>query len=145
MEKKNIKIGFICVHNSCRSQMAEAIAKSKGFAGYEFYSAGTEKKDKINEDAVEIIKELYGIDMEVDQTPKLLNDVPDLDVVVTMGCNVKCPYLASNHREDWGIDDPTALGKEEFVKTVDIIEEKLNNLITRIDNKTITIKREEVE
>ena len=125
------KVAFICVHNSCRSQMAEALGKH--FAGelLEFYSAGTEVKDQINQDAVRIIKQLYSIDMELEQHPKLLSDLPPLDIVVTMGCNVQCPYLPCKHREDWGLDDPTGKGDQAFIETARIIEEKINDLKVR--------------
>ena len=127
------KVAFICVHNSCRSQMAEAI--SKIFAGdvYEAYSAGTETKDRINQDAVKIIKELYNVDMEESQSSKLIDTLPAVDIVITMGCNVDCPWLPSRHREDWGLDDPSGLSKEEFIKTAKIIEEKVLDLKERIN------------
>jgi len=94
------RVAFICVHNSCRSQMAEALGKH--FAGdvFESYSAGTEIKDRINPDAVRLMKQLYGIDMEATQRPKLLQDISPVDVVITMGCNVECPYLPCKRRED---------------------------------------------
>ena len=88
-----LKVGFICVHNSCRSQIAEALGKKIGENVFESYSAGTEVKPKINQDAVRIMKELYSIDMEESQKSKLLSDIPELDIVITMGCNVNCPYL----------------------------------------------------
>ncbi|MFA6935284.1 MAG: arsenate reductase ArsC [Sphaerochaetaceae bacterium] len=95
------KVAFICVHNSCRSQIAEALGKRFGSDQYEFYSAGTQLKSQINQDAVRMMKALYGIDMENDQHPKLLSAIPSVDIVVTMGCNVACPNLACEHREDW--------------------------------------------
>jgi arsenate reductase (thioredoxin) len=128
------KVAFICVHNSCRSQMAEAIAKLKASEVFEAYSAGTETKDRINQDAVAIIKELYNVDMEQSQNSKLIGTLPQIDVVVTMGCNVDCPYLPSKHREDWGLDDPTGKPKEEFINTAKTIEEKVLNLAERIKN-----------
>jgi arsenate reductase len=102
-----LKVAFICVHNSCRSQIAEALGKH--FAGdiFESYSAGTETKPQINQDAVRLMKELYDIDMEKTQHSKLLDEIPPVDIVITMGCNVECPYLPCKHREDWGLDDPT--------------------------------------
>lgn len=80
--------------------MAEALGKH--FAGdvFESYSAGTEIKDRINPDAVRLMKQLYGIDMEATQRPKLLQDISPVDVVITMGCNVECPYLPCKRRED---------------------------------------------
>lgn len=87
------KVAFICVHNSCRSQIAEALGKRFAADVMECYSAGTELKDRINPDAVRLMKQLYGIDMELDQRPKLLSELPPVDIVVTMGCNVDCPYI----------------------------------------------------
>jgi arsenate reductase len=130
MEKP--KVAFICVHNSCRSQMAEAIAKLKAADVFEAYSAGTETKPRINPDAVAVIKRLYGADMEQTQRPKLLSDIPPVDVVVTMGCNVACPYLPCRHREDWGLDDPTGKEAEEFERTALIIERKIGELKDKI-------------
>ncbi len=122
------KVAFICVNNSCRSQIAEALCKH--FAGevLESYSAGTEIKPQINQDAVRLMKELYGIDMEKTQYSKLLSDIPSVDIVVTMGCNVQCPFLPCEHREDWGLDDPTGKSDEEFIKIIKIIEAKVKGL-----------------
>ena len=96
------KVAFICVHNSCRSQIAEALGKYLASDVFESYSAGTETVPQINQDAVRLIKQLYGIDMEQTQYSKLLNELPPVDIVITMGCNVACPYLPCKHREDWG-------------------------------------------
>ena len=126
-----IKIAFICVHNSCRSQIAEALCRH--FAGdvFECYSAGTETKPQINQDAVRLMKQLYHIDMEGTQYSKLLSDIPPVDVVVTMGCNVECPFLPCKHREDWGLDDPTGKSDEEFIKIINQIKEKVLELKNR--------------
>lgn len=137
MMSEKIKVAFVCVHNSCRSQMAEAISKQLASDVFEAYSAGTETKPQINQDAVEIIKEQYGVDMNVSQKSKLISDIPPVDIVITMGCNVNCPYLPSKHREDWGLDDPTGKSKEEFLKTAKLITENIENLKERIINKKI--------
>ena len=126
------KVAFICTHNSCRSQMAEAISKKLASDVFDAYSAGTEIKETINQDAVRVIQRIYGINMTVSQRPKLLSELPPVDIVVTMGCGVQCPYLPCKHREDWGLDDPTGKTEDEFVKTAKIIEEKINDLIGRI-------------
>ena len=132
------KVAFICVHNSCRSQMAEALGKSLASDTFDSYSAGTETKPQINQDAVRIIKELYQIDMEKTQHSKLLEELPEgIDVVITMGCNVECPYLPSKHREDWGLDDPSGKADEEFIKTAKTIEKMILDLKMRIENKTL--------
>lgn len=133
------KIGFICVHNSCRSQMAEAITKLIGSDVLEPYSAGTETKDHINHDAVRIIKERYGIDMRESQQSKTLDAIPQCDIVVTMGCNVDCPWIPSKHREDWVLDDPTGKGDIAFKHTVNEIESKIKDLIQRIESGEISV------
>ncbi|MDO0823819.1 arsenate reductase ArsC [Desulfosporosinus nitroreducens] len=131
---QKIKVAYICVHNSCRSQMAEAISKLMAADNVEAYSAGTEIKPQINQDAVEVIKEIYGVDMNTTQRSKLLSDIPPVDVVITMGCNVKCPILPCKYREDWGLDDPTGKDKHEFIKTAQIIEQKVMDLKNRIND-----------
>ncbi|NLP17290.1 MAG: arsenate reductase ArsC [Clostridiales bacterium] len=132
--KNKPKVAFICVHNSCRSQIAEALGKH--FAGdiFESYSAGTETKPQINQDAVRLMKELYGIDMEATQYSKLIDEIPSVDIVITMGCNVKCPYLSCRHREDWGLDDPTGKSDEEFKKVINVIETKITELRDRLQS-----------
>lgn len=127
-----LKVAFVCVHNSCRSQMAEALGKHLASEVFESYSAGTELRPQINQDAVRIIKDLHGIDMNETQRSKLLSDIPKVDVVITMGCNVQCPSLPCKHREDWGLEDPSGKADEEFIKTAKLIKEKVVNLRERI-------------
>ncbi len=134
------KVAFICVHNSCRSQIAEALGKHLASDVFESYSAGTETKDRINPDAVRIMKQLYGIDMEETQRPKLLEDIPPVEIVITMGCNVECPYLPSKHREDWGLDDPTGMPDEEFIKVIRAIETKITALRGKLASDIICDK-----
>ena len=122
------KVAFICVHNSCRSQIAEALGKKLASDVFESYSAGTQIKPQINQDAVRLMKQLHGIDMEATQYSKLLSDIPEVDVVITMGCNVQCPFIPCSRREDWGLEDPTGKSDEFFMKTIDSIEEKILNL-----------------
>ena len=126
------KVAFICVHNSCRSQIAEALGKYLAGEVFESYSAGTEIAPEINREAVRLMKRLYGIDMEQTQCSKRLDDLPPVDIVVTMGCNVQCPTLPCSHREDWGLDDPS--GKEDgvFLTVMAQIEEKVLDLKRRI-------------
>lgn len=125
-------VAFVCVHNSCRSQMAEAIAKVLAADVFAAYSAGTETKPRINRDAVDVIKELYNVDMNSTQHSKLLQELPPIDILITMGCNVECPYLPCRHREDWGIADSTGKGKEVFLETAGLIREKVLALKERI-------------
>lgn len=127
-----VKVAFICVHNSCRSQIAEALGKHLAGDVFESYSAGTETKPQINQDAVRLMKQLYGIDMEKTQRSKLLSELPPIDMVVTMGCNVDCPYLPCKHKIDWGLDDPTGKSDEEFVRTIGAIEENIKELALKL-------------
>ena len=122
------KVAFICVHNSCRSQIAEALGRHLASDVFESYSAGTETKPQINQDAVRLMKQIYDIDMEKTQYSKLLSDIPPVDVVVTMGCNVKCPFLPCTERFDWGLDDPTGSSDEAFIETIWEIHRKIEEL-----------------
>lgn len=131
-----LKIAFICVHNSCRSQMAEGWAKEMGSDLWLAYSAGTEKYHQVKPLAVQVMQEV-GIDIS-QQTPKLLQDIPqDIDIVITMGCNVSCPAFPSRYREDWGLADPSGQSIEEFRKTRDLIKQKMQDLFERIKTKQI--------
>ena len=134
MHKNRPKVAFVCVHNSCRSQMAEAIAKILAADVFEAYSAGTEKENEINPVAVEVIKELYAVDMTATQHVKVLEALPRIDILVTMGCNVTCPYLPCQHREDWGLEDPSGKDKEDFLQTAALIKEKVLDLKKRIES-----------
>ncbi len=126
------KVAFICVHNSCRSQIAEALGKLLAPNVFESYSAGTETKPQINQDAVRLMKQLYGVDMEQTQRSKLLSEIPPVDIVITMGCNVQCPFLPCKYREDWALDDPTGKGDDEFITVINQIEANILSLIERI-------------
>ena len=133
------KVAFICVHNSCRSQMAEALGKLLAKDVFESYSAGTETKPTINQDAVRMIKDLYDVDMNKEHKSKLLDDIPKVDIVIKMGCNVVCPYLPAKYIEDWGLEDPTGKSDEEFFKVAKTIEEKVKDLAVRIKNNELDI------
>lgn len=130
------KVAFVCVHNSCRSQIAEALAKKLGGDVLEVYSAGTEIKEEINPDARRLMMAMYGIDMEKTQKPKLIQAIPPVDEVITMGCNVVCPVLPFSYKsEDWGLDDPTGKGDEAFINVIRRIEEKVIELIERAEKE----------
>ncbi|MBP3609027.1 MAG: arsenate reductase ArsC [Lachnospiraceae bacterium] len=129
MEK--IRVAFVCVHNSCRSQMAEAFGKKYLEDCCECYSAGTETKPQINQDAVRIMKKFYGLDMS-DQYSKLLADVPEADIYISMGCNVQCPVLPGKQMENWGLEDPTGQGEERFREIAERIQEKVLELRERL-------------
>ncbi len=122
------KIAFICVHNSCRSQIAEALGKHLRGDEFDFYSAGTEIKSQINQDAVRLMKELYGIDMELTQYSKTIDKIPNPDVAVSMGCDVGCPFIGRAFDDDWGLPDPTGQEDKAFVEVIKQIEAKLKKL-----------------
>lgn len=128
VSKMKTKVAFICVHNSCRSQIAEALGKKYLSDVCECYSAGTEVKPRINQDAVRLMKGHYGIDMEKDQYSKLLKDIPEADYYISMGCNITCPYLPGKINFNWGLEDPTGQADEKFVETIKLIEEKILKL-----------------
>ena len=125
------KVAFICVHNYCRSQMAEALGKHLALDVFESYSAGTVTKPQINQDAVRIMKELYGIDMEQTQYSKLISEIPDPEVTISMGCNVGCPFIGRAFDDNWGLEDPTGKSDEEF-----------KIIIQEIENKILQLKKE---
>lgn len=126
------KVAFICVHNSCRSQIAEALGKHFGGQIFDSYSAGTESKPEINQDAVRLMKEIYGIDMEALQYSKILTELPPVDIVVTMGCNVQCPMLPCQERYDWGLEDPSGKEDEKFVEVIESIEGRVHGLCKQL-------------
>ena len=126
------KVAFICVHNSCRSQIAEALGKALASDVFESYSAGTETKPKINQDAVRLMKELYGIDMEQTQYSKLISDIPEPDIAISMGCNVGCPFIGRPFDDNWGLEDPTGKSDEEFKKVIDEIRVRIMELKQRL-------------
>ncbi len=121
------KVAFVCVHNSCRSQIAEALCK-KHRLDLEAYSAGTELKPQINQDAVRIMKEKYNINMET-QYSKLLTDIPKCDIYVSMGCNVTCPFVGHDFDFNFEIEDPTGKSDDEFIKAIDEIKTKILSLL----------------
>ena len=127
MERK-LKIAFVCVHNSCRSQIAEALGKKFMSDRYDFYSCGTELKPQINQDAVRLIKDMYQIDMEQNQYSKLVQDIPQVDIAISMGCNVTCPYVGKDFDDNWNLDDPTGKSDEEFIKVIKEIEKRIKTL-----------------
>lgn len=122
------KVAFLCVHNSCRSQIAEALGKHLRGNEFEFYSAGTETKPQINPDAVRLMKELYGIDMEQTQYSKLINEIPTPDTVISMGCDVVCPYIGRPFDDNWGLPDPTGQNDEIFKKLISAIQQHIMEL-----------------
>lgn len=134
---KKPKVAFICVHNSCRRQIAEALAKKYASDIFDAYSAGTKIKDKINKDAVRLLKNIYDIDMEETQYSKLIDDLPPIDISITMGCDVICPIVENQYTEDWNLDDPTGRDDEFFREIISKIEKNVKDLSIRIQKGDI--------
>ena len=131
MEKK--KVAFICVHNSCRSQIAEALGKHLAGEIFESYSAGTEPQPRINPYAVRLMREIYGIDMEANgQCSKLISEIPEVDIAISMGCNVGCPFIGRSFDDNWGLEDPTGKSDEEFKLVIEEIEKRVFELKERL-------------
>ena len=122
------KVAFICVHNSCRSQIAEALGKHFSGDKYDFYSAGTETKPQIDKDAVRLMKRLYSIDMEQTQYSETIDSIPVPDTVISMGCEVGCPYIGRVFDDNWGLPDPTGQSDEVFVEVIKQIEDRVRSL-----------------
>ncbi len=122
------KVAFVCNHNSCRSQMAEALGKLLAADVFESYSAGTEIKDSINPQAVRLIKQEYNIDMTTTQSTKIIDNIPSPDVVIFMGCNVSCPHLVARRTENWGLDDPSGKDDATFLRIIEKIEKNILRL-----------------
>lgn len=123
------KVAFICVHNSCRSRIAEALGRHLAGDVFESFSAGTETKPQINQDAVRIMKELYDIDMEAEgQYSKLVSDIPEPDIAISMGCNVGCPFIGRPFDDNWGLNDPTGESDEVFKEVIERIAEQIIEL-----------------
>jgi len=126
------RIAFICVHNSCRSQIAEALGRHLAGDRFDFYSAGTETKPRINQDAVRLVKQLYGIDMEKAQYSKTFDQIPTPDIAISMGCDVGCPFIGRAFDDNWGLPDPTGQSDETFVEVIREIEKRVRGLSIRV-------------
>ena len=133
------KVAFICVHNSCRSQIAEALGKKFASDVFDAYSAGTQIKNQINQDAVRLMKDIYNIDMEKTQYSKLISDLPDIYISITMGCDVVCPLVENQYTEDWNLEDPTGQDDEFFKKIISEIEKNIKDLSLRIKKNEISL------
>lgn len=128
------KVAFICIHNSCRSQIAEALGRHLAGDVFESYSSGTEVKSQINQDAVRLMKQLYGIDMEKMQYSKLIDDIPSPDIAISMGCDVSCPYIGRDFDNNWGLSDPTGQNDMDFKKIIAQIESNILILRNQLIN-----------
>ena len=136
---RKAKVSFICVHNSCRSQIAEALGKKYASDVFDSYSAGTQIKNQINQDAVRLMKDIYNIDMEKTQYSKLISDLPDIDISITMGCDVVCPIVENRYTEDWNLEDPTGQDDAFFRKVISKIEKNIKDLSLRIKKNEISL------
>ena len=123
------KVLFVCVENSCRSQMAETFAKIDGRDVIESYSAGSRASGKINEKAIKSMQEI-GYDLSGNRS-KSLNAIPaiEYDFAITMGCGDECPNVKAKQRVDWAIPDPKNMNSREFNKIRNMIREKILALI----------------
>ena len=133
MNKK--KVAFICAHNSCRSQIAEALGKHLRDDDFDFYSAGTETKPQINQDAVRLMKNLYGIDMEQTQFSKTYDKIPAPDIAISMGCDVGCPYIGRAFDDNWELQDPTGQSDEFFIRIIKEIEANIIKLKKEVESE----------
>lgn len=136
---RKAKVAFICVHNSCRSQIAEALGKKYASDVFDSYSAGTQIKNQINQDAVRLMKDIYNIDMEKTQYSKLISDLPDIDISITMGCDVVCPIVENQYTEDWNLEVPTGQDDAFFREIISKIEKNIKNLSLRIKKNEISL------
>jgi len=126
------KVLFVCIENSCRSQIAEAFARIHGKGKIEPYSSGSRPSGRVNPKAIESMKEI-GYDLSA-HSSKSLDEIPQeqYEYVITMGCGDECPFVPARQRENWAIPDPKNLDTDEFRKIRDMIETKVKDLIIRI-------------
>lgn len=108
--------------------MAEALGRHLRGNEFDFFSAGTETKTQINQDAVRLMKQLYGIDMELSQYSKTIDRIPAPDVAISMGCDVGCPFIGRAFDDDWGLPDPTGKSDADFISVIKQIESNIKSL-----------------
>ena len=123
------KVLFVCIENSCRSQMAEGFARMLGAGVVEAYSAGSRPSGKVNDKAIAAMSAI-GYDLAAHDS-KSLDEIPQIeyDCVITMGCGDACPFVRARRREDWGIPDPKHLDEKEFAEVRDLIRNKVLALV----------------
>jgi protein-tyrosine-phosphatase len=127
-----IRVLFVCVENSNRSQMAEAFARIHGGAGVEAHSAGSRPSGVVNPRAIASMAEI-GYDLSTHRSGSV-DDLPDVrfDAAVTMGCGDACPFVAAERREDWEIPDPREMPPDEFREVRDLISRKVRALLSEL-------------
>jgi protein-tyrosine-phosphatase len=127
-----LRLLFVCVENSCRSQMAEAFARRLGGPGVIAQSAGSRPSGVVNPRAVAAMREV-GYDLALHSSKSLAevapSGTPPFDVLVTMGCGDACPWVPAARREDWQIPDPKAMEPAEFARVRDLIEMRVRELL----------------
>ncbi len=126
------RVLFVCVENSCRSQMAEAFARRYGGGMVEAHSAGSKPSGRVNARAIEFMREV-GCDLS-QHVSKGLTDIPNVeyDAAVTMGCGDDCPLVRARRRVEWNIPDPKDLPPDEFRRVRDLIESKVKELLQEV-------------
>ena len=130
-------VAFVCVHNACRSQIAEALCRLLAGDVLESCSAGTEPKDRIDPNAVRLMRTQYGVEMERSQHPKSLEALKPVDILITMGCGVSCPTLPCRLREDWGLEDPTGCGDAAYENVIQQSRQNVLELRRRLEKGLI--------
>lgn len=130
------KVLFVCIENSCRSQMAEGFARYFGKGIIEPYSAGSKPSGKINPNAIQVMQE-DGIDI-TSQRSKGFDEpgIKDFDLVITLGCKDTCPFVPSKKYIEWQIEDPKGKDLEFFIKVRNDIKENVKKLLGRQNGKT---------
>lgn len=122
------KIAFICTHNACRSQIAEALGRYLRGNEFDFYSAGLHAGERIDPNAVRLMRKLYGIDMEATQRSKGIDKIPVPDRAISMGCHGACPFIGRAFDDDWKLPDPTGKADEEYLSVIRSIEQHVRDL-----------------
>ena len=126
---------FICIENSCRSQMAEAFAIIHGRGLVNAHSAGSMPSGIVNEKAIMAMQKI-GYDLSLHQSKSIDEFSGEkFDMVVTMGCGDACPNIQSIHNIDWNIPDPKKMNLDDFINVRNMIEIKVKRLLEDIEKK----------
>jgi protein-tyrosine-phosphatase len=129
---KKVRVLFVCVENSNRSQMAQGFATIYGGDKIEALSAGSKPKGIVNPKAIAAMKELgYDLGMHTSKSVEQYNG-QEIDAAVTMGCGDACPLVKAKHRYDWQIPDPRDMPAEEFNKVRDLVGAKVKELLKEL-------------
>ena len=125
---------FACVENSCRSQIAEALAKKISPHKFNFYSAGSKPSGIINPMAIKLLKSqgVYFTNHRSKDVSEFINI--KIDYLILMGCGDQCPNIVAEERVEWDIPDPKDMEAPEFLNVIEIIRGEVKKLIKTIDN-----------